>query len=467
MSIQLRGISMSERKLSPEEVGNIAASIIEETKPYVDTSVQITRDEYGARWKKLQEVMIGKGYGLAYACGSEIDRSDIAWLAGVFDPIIERYGILIPAEGKPAVLAGSEGGHVIEEAVERSGADLFLLEEFQISDEDYRHAHFVGVDDVLSSIGYKGDGKVAILSSAQFIPYDHMVLLQGKFGSDNVVFDPELLQLIKYEKSDRELQICKIANRIADAAMRGMLAVTVPGMTELEVAGVGDFIMKELGAGRTGFPTIVTAGERGYTVIGPATNNVLREGDIVSVGVSPTFNGYHGIVRRTVKVGDEALTEGQRSFMKAVEGLYRVVMEATIDAAKRDLPSNYIDQQGKLYLENVNLKSLNGTIVDPMEPYTFMHNTGCSECQEGYGAVTPYTENRLGNQVTLMVDVALVGFKKRGEPIFDILYAVVEDAFWKSGSKVGIYNKFPLNVQHLVGNTDPIGDNVNPYFKEP
>jgi len=461
------GSDMSKAKLSPKEVSDIAARIVEETKPHIDTSVQITKDEYEARWRKVQKAMANKGYSLAYACGSELDRSDVAWLAGVFDPIIERYGILVPVEGKPAVLAGSEGGHVIEEAVERSGADIFLLREFQISDEDYRHAHFVGIDDVLSSIGYKGGGKVAILSSAQFIPYDHVALFQGKFGSDNVVFDPEILQLIKYEKSDKELQICKIANRIADAAMRGMLAVTVPGMTELEIAGVGDFIMKELGAGRTGFPTIVTAGERGYTVIGPATNNVLREGDMVSLGVSPTFNGYHGVIRRTVKVGDEPLTEGQRSFLKAVEGLYRVVMEATIDAARRNLPSNYIDQQGKLYLENMKLKSLSGDAVVPMEPYTFIHNTGCSECQEGYGAVTPYTTNPLGEQVTLMIDVALVGFRKRREPLFDILYAVIEDAFLKRGSEVGVYNRLPLSVQHLVGNTDPVGDNINPYFKEP
>lgn len=91
---------------------------------------------------------------------------------------------------------------------------------------------------------------------------------------------------------------------------------------------------------------------------------------------------------------------------------------------------------------------------------------GCSECQEGYGAVTPYTANPLGRQVALAIDVALVGFDEKGELVFPVRYAVVEDAFWKKGSEVGVYNRLPLNVQHLVGNLEPIGDDVNPYHKE-
>jgi len=450
--------------LTPREIGAIAAQIIEETSPLIDTSIQVSGVEYAQRWKRVQEAMAEKGYDLLYVCGSELDRSDAAWLAGIFDPIIERYGVIVPSEGAPVVLVGSEGGHVLEEAVEKSGAEIALLREFQISDEEYRWARFVSLDKVLSQVGVRNGAKVAIGSSAQFIPHDHVLIFQGKFGADKVFQDPELLQLIKYEKSDTELAIMQQANIIADAALRGMLAVTVPGMTELQVAGVGDYTMKELGAGRTGFPTIVNAGDRGYTVIGPATNNVIREGDIVSLGVSPTLNGYHGVIRRTVRAG-KAPTLEQEKFLETVEGLYHTVMEATKEAAKKNLPSNYIDQEGKAYLEKVKLKNLKGDLVTPHEPYTFIHNTGCSECQEGYGAVTPYTENPLGEKVALMIDVALLGFIKRGEPLFPVLYAVIEDSFWKRGPEIGVYNRLPLNVQPLVGNAESLGKNINPYHK--
>lgn len=451
--------------LNSKKISLIAAEIIEKTLPEIDLNIQIEKDEYAQRWEKVQKVMKEKGYDLGYACGSELDRSDVAWFAGVFDPIIERYGVLIHQNGVPIVLAGSEGGHVIEDAVESSGADVALLKELQISDEDYRHAHFSELDDILKKINQKVN-KVVIFSSSEFIPFSHVEMLQKKFGKENVIFDSQILQLIKYEKSDKELLIMSYANIIADAAFRGALAVVSPGITELQVAGVADYIMKELGAGRIGFPTIVTSGQkRGYTVIGPATNNVLKEGDIISIGLSPTFKGYHGIIRRTVKVGGN-LTNMQQDFIKAVEGLYLTVIKAIKEAVLNDLPSNFVDQQGKKYLENLKITCLSGEKITPLEPYTFVHNSGCSECQEGYGAITPYSENKLGNKVSLMIDVALLGFKEKGKPLFDILYAVVEDAFWKKGKEVGVYNKLPLNVQHLVGNNDALCENINSYYKK-
>ncbi len=458
---------MAGNALSPGRVGEIATRIIEETLPLVDLNVKVEPEEYRARWGRVQAAMKEQGYALAFACGSELDRSDIAWLAGVFDPIIERYAIFIPAEGRPVVLAGSEGGHVIEEATEFSGAHIALLMEFQISDEEYRHARFRTLGEVMGDMGLgAGPHRVAVLSSPEFIPHGQVTILQEKFGADHVQFDPLLLQLIKYEKSDTELAIARQANIIADAAFRAMLAVTVPGMMEIQVAGVGDFVMRELGAQRAGFPTIVTSGERGYTVIGPASTKVIEKGDMVSLGISPTFNGYHGIIRRTVRAGAD-FTPAQKEFISATEGLYHAVMKATIKAAAQGLPSKTIDQAGKAYLESLKLTTLDGRQITPMEPYTFIHNTGCSECQEGYGAVTPYTDYPLGNQVLLMIDTALLGFEEWGKPTFGVLYAVVEDAFWKKGRQVGVFNRLPLNVQHLVGNDDPLGKNINPYYQEP
>ncbi len=138
------------------------------------------------------------------------------------------------------------------EARERSGAEVSLLREFQISDEDYRHTKFETMENVLKKMGIPKNGKVAIFASSEFVPYHHVVMLQAIFGSDNVCFDPNLLRLIKYEKSEKELAICQMSNIVSDAAFRAMLAVCVSGMTELQVAGAGDFVMKELGAGRQG-----------------------------------------------------------------------------------------------------------------------------------------------------------------------------------------------------------------------
>jgi Xaa-Pro aminopeptidase len=449
----------------------ILEDIIDRFQPLVNRTLEITRKEYQQRWKRVQLKMKQKGYDLAYACGSELDRSDIAWLAGVFDPIIERFGMLIPSEGKPVVLSGSEGGHVIKSCLGTSGAPLALLREFQISDEDYRFARFERLDNIVSRLVPSKPGKlpkIAIFSSSQFIPYDHVEILEGRFGGENVVFDVDLLRRTKYEKSDRELQIIGAANTIADAAFLGMLAVITPGITELDVAAAGDYIMKRLGAGRTGFPTIVSSGTRGRTVLGPATSRKIKKGEWVSMGISPTFNGYHGIMRRTVKAGSAA-TKAEKAFMEALEGLYHTVMKAAIQAAQRNLPSNFIDRKGKEYLEWTKLRTVDRRRLTPREPYTFIHNTGCSECQEGYGAVTPYSDEPLGEKAALMIDVAFMGFDDRGKLVFPIEYAVIEDSFWKKEKKVGVFNRMPLNVQDLAGQ-EPASippERINPYHQKP
>jgi len=116
----------------------VANQIIEEYAPTINKSLEVPREEYRLRWRRVQNAMADKGYDLIYICGSELDRSDAAWLAGIFDPMIERYAVILPLDGKPVVLAGSEGGHILEEAAEKSGVDIALLREFQISDEEYR-----------------------------------------------------------------------------------------------------------------------------------------------------------------------------------------------------------------------------------------------------------------------------------------------------------------------------------------
>jgi Xaa-Pro aminopeptidase len=448
----------------------VIEEIIEKANPEVERGLEVSKKEYRERWQKVQIAMKEKGYDLAYACGSELDRSDIAWLAGVFDPIIERYGIIIPARGIPVVVAGSEGGHVIEDCLKASGAEMALLREYQISDEDYRFARFERLEDVVSRIVPHKPAKstkIAIFSSSQFIPYDHINLFQGKFGAENTIFDVDLLRRIKYEKSLTELRIIGMANRIADASFLGMLAVLEPGIRELDAAAVGDYIMRRLGARRAGFPTIVSSGTRGRTVLGPATNRVIRKGEFVSLGISPTFNGYHGIMRRTVKVGME-LTADEQAFMAALEGLYHELIKAVREASEKNLASSFIDKRGKDYIERTKLKTRLGRLLHPREPYTFIHNTGCSECQEGYGAVTPYSDEPLANQAALMVDCAFMGFDEKGNFVFPVEYAVIEDCFWKKGKRIGAFNRLPLNVQEFVGKeiSSMPESKVNPYHRD-
>jgi len=456
---------MAQKKLSVADMGRIAGRIADKAIADIDFSVRVTRADYRRRWRKVQAKMKEKGYGAGYACGSELDRTDVAWLTGFIDPIVERYAVILPAEGAPVVLAGCEGHHVVKEAAQTSGAEVSVLREFQISDEEYRNVKCESIRGVMRRLKTGRNPRVAIFSPAEYLPLSQYEMLVDSFGKKNVVFDEDMLRRIKYEKSYKELKIMQEANKVTDAAFRAMLAVTVPGVRESQVAGVGDFVCKALGAHRTGFPTIVTSGWRNYTVIGPATDKVIENGDVVSLGVSPTWHGYHGIVRRTVRAG-KSFTPGQRKFVEAVEGLHNTVMDAFIIAAAENLPANTTDKAGKRYLARTRVKNLKGKLVGLKEPYSYLHNAGCSEAQEGFGAVTSEFDAPFGKRISLMLDCALLGFEEHGKPLFPCLYAVVENSTWKNGKMVGLYNRIPINAQHLVGNERPITKkDFNQYYR--
>ena len=456
---------MAGARLSIKDMGRIAGRIADQAIPGIDFSLRVNRGDFRKRWRNVQAKMNEKGYDLLYACGSELDRTDVAWLTGFYDPIVERYAVAVPVQGRPLLLAGCEGHHVVQEAADASGCDTALLREFQISDEEYRHVKWITLKQAAAKLKVGRRPRVMIASHSEFLPLGQYELLVDVFGRKNVVFDTPLLQYIKYEKTLKELRIMEQANKATDAAFRAMLAVTVPGVLESQVAGIGDFVLKALGAHRTGFPTIVTSGDRGYTVIGPATDKVIKHGEVVSMGLSPTWHGYHGIVRRTLRVGRD-FTAGQLRFLEAVEGLYRTVFEAAVKAASEDLDAVTTDAAGKAYLAGLRIKDLKGTLQGLKEPYSYLHNAGCSECQEGYGAVTGDFVGKFGKRVSLMLDTALIGFEKEGVPKFPLIYAVVEDSLWKNGRNVGIYNRIPIRAQHLVGNEKPITkQEQNPYYR--
>ena len=106
-------------------------------------------------------------------------------------------------------------------------------------------------------------------------------MFQGRFGSDNVVFDTDLLRRIKYEKSPVELGLIGQANAVADAAFLGMLAVLEPGIRELDVAAVGDYIMKRLGARTDRISNDRVFRDRGAgACLGPGDQPGYQEGGI-------------------------------------------------------------------------------------------------------------------------------------------------------------------------------------------
>jgi hypothetical protein len=87
------------------------------------------------------------------------------------------------------------------------------------------------------------------------------------------------------------------------------------------------------------------------------------------------------------------------------------------------------------------------------KPYTGTHNSGYTECQEFFGAITLDSHEPLGNRIVTMLDVALRGIGDRWNDIvipgFD--FCVVENTLGKYGARVEKLTRLPVRVQDRVG----------------
>jgi hypothetical protein len=241
--------------------------------------------------------------------------------------------------------------------------------------------------------------------------------------------------------------------------MRAMLAVLRPGKLETEIAAWGAWVGRMLGSEADGFRIMVGANEANRTLIGPALNRSIRPGDWVHLGVAPQRDGLTSCVRRSVvAVEHPSLVTAEQSYwMDLVEQGYRVGEEAYRKVATGGLPARLQELALVEYFasrsEEVSARIGKQVDLASLKPYTGTHNSGYTECQEFFGAITLDSHEPLGNRIVTMLDVALRGI---GDHWHDVIlpgfdFCVVENTLGKFGTEVQCLNRIPVHAQELVG----------------
>lgn len=153
-------------------------------------------------------------------------------------------------------------------------------------------------------------------------------------------------------KTAREISLMKDACRISANALRLAGEYVKPGVSTSEIdEKVREYIEKQGAApsflGYGGFPASACISVNDVVIHGiPSKEQVLKEGDIVSVDVGAFYNGYHGDNAYTFACGK--ISENAQNLMDAT----RISLEKGIEAA---LAGNRIGDIGnavQTYVEN-------------------------------------------------------------------------------------------------------------------
>jgi methionyl aminopeptidase len=124
-------------------------------------------------------------------------------------------------------------------------------------------------------------------------------------------------------KSAREIEIMRRSGKITSAVLSELLRSAKPGMTLREVDRMAEKGIRDRGGiptfkGYHGFPASICASVNEVVVHGIPGDRVLKDGDILSIDIGTTFEGY---------VSDSAATVAIGNVSAAAQRLMRVTQE--------------------------------------------------------------------------------------------------------------------------------------------
>jgi len=145
-------------------------------------------------------------------------------------------------------------------------------------------------------------------------------------------------------KTSRELLAMRAAGRISARALKIAGEAVEPGVSTWEIDRIARRYIEDQGAkptflGYGGFPASACISVNNVIIHGiPSKSNIIKQGDIVSIDIGATFDGYVGDNAFTFPCGDVS-AEAQALMDATREGLFEGIKAAKAGARIGDIGS--------------------------------------------------------------------------------------------------------------------------------
>lgn len=158
-------------------------------------------------------------------------------------------------------------------------------------------------------------------------------LLQ-QFKAKNAPTDVKGLQMVmaqlREQKTPEEIALLRKAINISAQGQIEVMKAMKPGMSELEIQGLHEFVHKKYGARFVGYPSIVGAGNNGCVLhYIESAKPTIANNELVLMDVGAEYKGYTADVTRTIPANGKFSTE-----QKAIYELVLKAQEAAFEQCK-------------------------------------------------------------------------------------------------------------------------------------
>ena len=157
-------------------------------------------------------------------------------------------------------------------------------------------------------------------------------------------------------KSPQEIERMRAAGRLTALAIAELKKVIAPGITTGELDAVAEKFIRDHGGiptfkGYQGFPASICTSINNEVVHGIPGLRKVKTGDIVSIDIGVTYEGYVGDSAFTVPVGDVSLNVLQL-LRTTEEALYKGIAQAQVGGRVTDIGhavESHVNQAGFLW----------------------------------------------------------------------------------------------------------------------
>ena len=131
-------------------------------------------------------------------------------------------------------------------------------------------------------------------------------------------------------KSQKEIEKMRASGRLVGQVLQALRRMVGPGVTTLEVDTAADKMIRDAGAyptfkGYNGFPFSICASVNEQIVHGFPSSYELREGDIFSIDIGATLDGFVGDTATTIPVG--TASEDRLKLIRVTEECLELAIE--------------------------------------------------------------------------------------------------------------------------------------------
>jgi Xaa-Pro aminopeptidase len=147
----------------------------------------------------------------------------------------------------------------------------------------------------------------------------------------------EMLRHLRMQKDRGELASLRKAIQRAETSFQELMRYIKPGVTERELGLTLEFLMREKGARKAAFDTIVASAGNGAMPHASVSNRRIRRGDLVTIDFGAEANGYYCDITRTLCLGKPTARQ------KEIHGLVLQAQEAAMQSVRPGISCKAVD----------------------------------------------------------------------------------------------------------------------------